>query len=212
VLIHSTSVFCFTAYYYYLSPRSFGAIHASIWSATVLSQKAGEKSTQPHQQVEHVPDLFTIEIIVPKRSGNHTRMVLPPQKSLTIGIVNLMQRWVYFLWKVGKRERFWSLFARRSIRNPLKNLLSGESSSRENFQLTILKVLLKNLLYCWCAPDFACVRVPFEQRKVVAYAVLSELRPRTERRGKLSPLPLQKGPFWRCLSPRFAPLGTVFPT
>jgi hypothetical protein len=48
-----------------------------------------------------------------------------------------MQRWVYFLWEVGKRERFWSLFSRRSIRKPLKNLLSGESSSREIFQLTI---------------------------------------------------------------------------
>jgi hypothetical protein len=40
--------------------------------------------------------------------------------------------------------------------------------------------------------------------------VLSELRPGTERRGKLSPLPLQKGPFGCCLSPRFAPFGTVF--
>jgi hypothetical protein len=48
-----------------------------------------------------------------------------------------MQRWVYFLWEVGKRDRFWSLFSRRSIRNPLKNLLSGKSSSRGNFKLTI---------------------------------------------------------------------------
>jgi hypothetical protein len=58
----------------------------------------------------------------------------------TTGIVNLMQRWVYFLWKVGKKERFWSLFSRRSIRKPLKNLLSGESSSKENFKLTIPSV------------------------------------------------------------------------
>jgi hypothetical protein len=50
-----------------------------------------------------------------------------------------------------------------------------------------------------------------DQMITSSMGVLSELRPGTERRGKLSPLPLQKGPFWRCLSPHFAPFGTVFP-
>jgi DNA-binding PadR family transcriptional regulator len=129
----------------------WGAAHSQIYNELRRMKELGwvemqreEQETRPDRNVYHLTQAGQEALVAWQEQPP---MILQLRDKLLLkvlfgGIVNLMQRWVYFLWKVGKRKRFWSLFSRRIIRKPLKNLLSGESSSRETFKLTIPKDLL----------------------------------------------------------------------